>query len=62
VKFTRNRDYPRVVLSGAEWQRNSGGFILRVKSPYGYLGYYSREGIKELEKRYGKKKKRRRKN
>jgi hypothetical protein len=62
VKFSRNKDYPKVVLDDAEWQRNTGGFALRIKQPYAYLGYYRREGITELEREYGTKKPRKRKN
>jgi hypothetical protein len=61
-KLTRNKDYPKVILDGAEWQRNTGGFALRIKQPYAYLGYYRRETIIELEKEYGAKKPRKRKN
>jgi len=61
VKFTRNRDYPKVVAEGCHFKRDSAGFALRRKKPFKYLGYYRREVIRNLEKEYGSKKPRKRK-
>ena len=61
VKFTRNPDYPKVILDGCDFKQDSGGFALRQKQPSKYLGHYRRDTIAELEKRYGAKKPRKRK-
>jgi len=61
VKFTRNPDYPKVILEGCDFKQDSGGFALRQKQPSKYLGHYRRDTIAELEKKYGAKKPRKRK-
>jgi hypothetical protein len=61
IKFERNPDYPKVILDGCRFKRDSGGFALRRQDTGKYLGYYRRETVAELERRYGKKKARRRK-
>jgi hypothetical protein len=61
VKFVRNRDYPKVTAEGCGFKRDSGGFALRRKQPFKYLGYYRRDVITKLEKEYAAKKPRKRK-
>lgn len=61
VKFTRNQDYPKVILDGCKFKQDSGGFALFQRSPAKYLGHYRRDTIKELEKKHGAKKSRKRK-
>lgn len=61
VKFTRNPDYPKVILDGCKFKQDSGGFALFQRSPAKYLGHYRRKTITELEKQYGSKKPRKRK-
>jgi hypothetical protein len=62
IKFERNPDYPKVILDGCKFKQDSGGFALFQREPSKYLGHYRRGAIAELEKKYGKKKSRRRKN
>ena len=61
VKFTRNPDYPKVILDGCKFKQDSGGFALFQRHPAKYLGHYRRDTITELEKEYGAKKPRKRK-
>jgi hypothetical protein len=62
VKFSRKLHYPKVVPDGCAWKADGGGFALSRQKPTKYLGYYRREIIDNLEKQYGKKTARRRKN
>src|SRR5262245_35565221 len=62
VKFERNPDYPKVILDGCKFKQDSGGFALFQRDPAKYLGHYRRETIIQLEKQYGAKKPRKRKN
>ena len=61
VKFTRNPDYPKVILDGCKFKQDSGGFALFQRKPAKYLGHYRRDTITELEKKHGAKKPRKRK-
>src|SRR5262249_31590890 len=61
VFFTRKPHYPKVVPDGCAFKQDSGGFALRRKRPFKYLGYYRRDVITKLEKEYGSKKPRKRK-
>jgi hypothetical protein len=61
VKFTRNQDYPKVILDGCKFKQDSGGFALFQRTPAKYLGHYRRDTITELEKKHGAKKPRKRK-
>jgi hypothetical protein len=55
VKFTRNKDYPKVVAQGCSWKQDGGGFSLHHLESNKYLGYYTKSEITALEKRYARK-------
>ncbi len=61
VKFVRKKHYPKVVPDGCAWKQDGGGFTLSRQRPTKYLGYFRRDVISTLEKKYGRKTKRTRK-
>jgi hypothetical protein len=53
----KNAEYPRVTSPGTYFISHSGGFQLYQQKTRDYLGHYTKSAIKELENRYGKKRK-----
>ncbi len=51
-----NPNYPRVTSPGCYFIEHSGGFQLMNRSPLRYLGHYTKAATRELERKYGKKK------
>jgi hypothetical protein len=62
IKFERKKHYPKVVPEGCGWKQDGGGFALSRQKPTKYLGYFRLDAIRTLEKMYGRKKKRTKKN
>ncbi|MGH9849029.1 MAG: hypothetical protein ACREBD_04150 [Blastocatellia bacterium] len=56
VKFTKNRDYPKVVPNGFYFKQDSGGFALKRQESGKWYGHFTRKTVKELEGKYAKKK------
>ena len=53
-KFVRNESYPKVTATGYYFQNHSAGFVLIRRATNEYVGFYTKQAIKELEEEYGK--------
>jgi len=56
VKFVKNVDYPKVVPEGFYFKQDSGGFALKKQSTGKWYGHFTKKTVKELERKYAKKK------
>ena len=56
VKFVKNVDYPKVVPEGFYFKQDSGGFALKKQSTGKWYGHFTKKAVKELERKYAKKK------
>jgi hypothetical protein len=56
VKFIKNADYPKVVPEGFYFKQDSGGFALKKQATGKWYGHFTKKTVKELERKYAKKK------
>jgi hypothetical protein len=56
VKFVKNEAYPKVVPEGFYFKQDSGGFALKNQSTGKWYGHFTKKTVKELERKYAKKK------
>ena len=58
--YSKNPHYPKVTAKGRFFVEHSDGYQLIHRKTNKYLSHYTKEDIKELEKKYGRRRPRKR--